>query len=175
MLLCYNINSIFKGNYIMNFLLNLKAGLVHEFSQFFKIKNYLTRPVFIAYVYYLIFVLVSNYQITLNGTDYTSSLFTIYSLLIIIYNGLSELYVSDDSTNDVQKMNLQFKNKSGNIVDVPIEVAVSETPIRREYAYELLFRERDSRIIKAYDEKDAIEKAKLSVSDKEDLMGIELI
>ena len=123
--------------------------------------------------YYVAFVLI---MLRLYNTSiYISDLYLLLIILSKTYVQVTTNKTVDEpaETKPTEKLILQFKTSNDEVVNVPITVESNNTPIKKEYGYELLFRERDSIVIKAFDEKDAIEKAKLSVTDTADLMGVE--
>jgi len=166
----------------MNFLSDLKYGFRELFKGIFTFENYLTNPVYVSVVYLLIILLISLGMPTIIAP--------IYGLIVAINTTVS---LSKEISDEVNKEPLSVEeciaiaNKykpSKSLVDTEedrlmrmlpdVELPVIPQPVAKagEHLFELLFRNQPTRIISAVDEKSAVELSNLSVSERNDLLGI---
>lgn len=122
-------------------------------SPYINWENYLKKPTFVATILFLLAV------------------FHVPIIFLLIYVTL--VYIDNVEADDEINLTLQFKRKDDSVGKVDIKVPASNEQIVKQYAFELLFRERDSRIVKGTDVKNAIENARLTPEELADFAGAE--
>lgn len=126
------------------------------YASYFK-HAFLSDPSYIAFSYMMFMVFGVNAIVP--------ALYTVVVLVANLDAGTSE--------TDEELLSLQFKRKDESIASVSITVPVNNELVKKEGVYELLFREHDSRLIKALSVQDAIESAKLTDVERLDFVGAE--
>lgn len=126
-------------------------------APFLKLDTYFTSPVSVATILFLL------------------AAFHVPIIFLLVYVAFVYIYDTDTTNSDelVVTASFDYKKKDESIGTVDLKLPVATEPLKKEHAYELLFRDRDSRIIKAFSPQEAIENAKLTDAEKADFVGVE--
>lgn len=119
-------------------------------------QNYFNKPTFVATILFLL------------------AAFKVPIIFLLIYVVFVYIDNAEDDEYEIEITgSFDYKKKDNSIGSVDIKLPVPTEPIKKEYAYELLFRSRDSRIIKAFTPQEAIENGRLTPEEKADFVGVE--